>query len=447
MGPTNEKDAIKTNSGISFIFISKLILLVILVISFAYTLYLSANDPNAIYSTTYTYLIGSLTIILVMFALVFSFNDELNATYLFVPIVSVSMILISIYLYFNTNVLSYIFSGYLLSTFIIVFFIVALGILYKLLSVQSFEGGWGGFVFNLIFYIPCLLVNFVEFLLNDYYSTPKTVFVLFLIEIAVILCYLYAIPAIFNYISRDSVNILTGPIFLDDYNKIDAGTVQKITKIEGSDIRGIAPYQFTISMWVYLNPPNLSTIPNGTESNIFYYGKDEPNKKDGHPQLSYYIDKNNAYYKIRVGSNNSNDANSYKFEAPYQKWNNFVFSYVNNTMDVFVNGNLVKTFSQFYLEKTNGDVMTFGTDITSTYTLKENDSELKSVIKSANAKSESKDISKSGFTNNGLYGAICNVVYYKKPLDNGQIITNYNMLSVNIPPIFGNMSLSSWIVL
>jgi hypothetical protein len=121
---------------------------------------------------------------------------------------------------------------------------------------------------------------------------------------------------------------------------------------------------------------------------------------------------------------------------------------MNNTMDVFVNGNLVKTFSQFYLNKTNGDVMTFGTDITSTYTIKENDSTQKSVIKSAKpSNTELKDISKSGFTNNGLYGAICNVVYYKKPLDNGQIITNYNMLSVNIPPIYGNMSLSSWIVL
>jgi len=276
------------------------------------------------------------------------------------------------------------------------------------------------------------------------------VFVLFLIEIAVILCYLYAIPAIFNHINRDSVNILTGPIFLDDYKVIDAGTVQKITEIEGSKITGIAPYQFSLSMWVYLNPPNLSTIPNGTESNIFYYGRSEPSNKDGHPQISYYIDKNNAYYKIRVGSEKGSDSNSnsYKFEAPYQKWNNFVFSYMNNTMDVFVNGNLVKTFSQFYLNKTNGDVMTFGTDITSTYTIKENDSTQKSVIKSAKpSNTELKDISKSGFTNNGLYGAICNVVYYKKPLDNGQIITNYNMLSVNIPPIYGNMSLSSWIVL
>ena len=39
------------------------------------------------------------------------------------------------------------------------------------------------------------------------------------------------------------------------------------------------------------------------------------------------------------------------------------------------------------------------------------------------------------FQSNGLYGAMCNIVYYKKPLSQLSIIYNYNLLSIKNPPI------------
>jgi hypothetical protein len=39
---------------------------------------------------------------------------------------------------------------------------------------------------------------------------------------------------------------------------------------------------------------------------------------------------------------------------------------------------------------------------------------------------------------NGLYGSICNIVYYKDPLTKRQIVLNYNILSQNNPPILAD---------
>jgi hypothetical protein len=38
-------------------------------------------------------------------------------------------------------------------------------------------------------------------------------------------------------------------------------------------------------------------------------------------------------------------------------------------------------------------------------------------------------------TKDGLYGSICNIVYYKKPLSQLAIIYNYNLLTIRNPPI------------
>ena len=35
----------------------------------------------------------------------------------------------------------------------------------------------------------------------------------------------------------------------------------------------------------------------------------------------------------------------------------------------------------------------------------------------------------------GVYGSICNIVYYKNILSKNEIVNNYNLLSVNNPPI------------
>jgi len=85
-----------------------------------------------------------------------------------------------------------------------------------------------------------------------------------------------------------------------------------------------------------------------------------------------------------------------------QKWNNIVLNFnENKTVDIFINGNLERTFANS--ERLNTD----------------------------NTRPNSINIGSS----DGLYGAICNVNYYITPLTYTKIIQNYNLLYNKNPPV------------
>ena len=84
-----------------------------------------------------------------------------------------------------------------------------------------------------------------------------------------------------------------------------------------------------------------------------------------------------------------------------QKWNNIVFNYNHNRIDLFINGDLVKTH---IFEASNEPKRDYD-----------------------------KDLFKIGGDN--IDGAICNIKYYKKPLTKYQITSFYNLLNGKNPPI------------
>ena len=105
-------------------------------------------------------------------------------------------------------------------------------------------------------------------------------------------------------------------------------------------------------------------------------------------------------YRIAVGPNAA-----YDITMPSQKWNNIVLNYnTNSTIDVFANGHLVRTFADADKIERNTELNRLPTEV------------------------------RIG-SNNGLYGAICNINYYKTPLSKSQITTQYNLLAERNPPI------------
>jgi hypothetical protein len=137
---------------------------------------------------------------------------------------------------------------------------------------------------------------------------------------------------------------------------------------------------------------------NSYEANIFSYGA-------GKPRINYTNDINDAKQRDKYNFyfTDSTRTPNYQITLPSQKWNNIVFNYSSDKVDLFINGNLETTF---YFDETNK---------------RPHYSDMDNVT--------------VGQNNKGLYGAICNVVYYKTNLLNNQIVNDYNVLMLKNPPV------------
>jgi hypothetical protein len=96
------------------------------------------------------------------------------------------------------------------------------------------------------------------------------------------------------------------------------------------------------------------------------------------------------------------DDKTVEYKVPLQRWNNLVFNYHDNMVDIFLNGELASTISlaenciPYYGDEMN---MTIGND------------------------------------KNTLHGAICNVHYSQNMMSSSKIAQNYNLLKLRNPPI------------
>lgn len=378
----------------------------------ATSLYYVSTNANILDSTKYTYtFITFIPLILLIIASFFIFNKNIKVFNLIVGL-SIVGIVFTICYYFNT-ILSF---GNRYGTFFNIIFqiinfsiiLVGLAIVFSIFEkkIRSLTG-FTGLIVNLIFLIPCLLTDFIEYIKDQLKITPNITFVLFIIEIIFILLYVY-IPYLFTtkIIQGNGVPLLTDSVFLntktdiaktkdlEPINRNEFGSSANISEqstdnVQDADIRN----NYTFSMWIYLNQQSQVIV----EKNIFNYGLT-------HPKISYISNDNNKstkndmeYITISVNGNKS-----YKFEISRQKWNHIVFNYNNGSTDIFINGTLERTF---YF--TNGDDYP-------TYS----QSDLVSVG-----------------DDNGVSGAICNVEYYSTPLTSIQIASKYNLLMNKNPPI------------
>uniref|UniRef100_A0A6C0F157 Uncharacterized protein n=1 Tax=viral metagenome TaxID=1070528 RepID=A0A6C0F157_9ZZZZ len=241
--------------------------------------------------------------------------------------------------------------------------------------------GWPGFIINLIVYIPCLLTDFIKYLKAQYGITSSVTFILLAIEATLIAGYAFIPSLIASKLKEDSITVMNSPEFLDN---------AVIKSFDKQDI-GEHDYKrtnYAFSMWVYINP---QTNKNNANSNIFSYA-------NAYPKISYI--KNDSQtgkdiYRFIVNTQN------YDISLTNQKWNNIVMNFNDNdTVDIFINGNLERTFDK-------SDRKSLINDGLNTITIG---------------------------SNNGIYGAICNIQYYNRPVRLNEITANYNLLRNNNPP-------------
>ena len=333
-------------------------------------------------------------------------------------------IAISIIVYILVTVDSKMFAFFAYSTTAILslILIVGLAMFFYVFSnfLKSFTG-WVGFAVYFLFYIPCMLLSFVYYITNEFKLTTSPVLILFVIEILLILFYVY-IPDLISYISsQEGILILEGTVYLNSPQTFNIGKSNIMQDADMQLAGNIMPdmdmqlagnidktqfQDYSLSMWTYVNAHGTTKIAYNTESLIFDHGNGKPkvtyyhgDNRDASPVYRVYFTSNLLIDK-KTGAENA-DASYYELKLPMQRWNNLVFNYSSTHADLFVNGHLERTFS-FANRKLP---ITGTTDVVTTGSI------------------------------DGLHGAISNIRYYQGQLSKHRIASMYNIFMKKRPPV------------
>lgn len=369
-------------------------------------LYIASTDPAALTTKAYVYMFTIIIPFIILFGFIFPFSTtqrSATSTMLLIGVVMTIMTAL-FYSYSTMNSATLAVTSYFLNIIMVLIALVGLAIFFYIFSnyLKSVEG-LVGFLIYFIFYIPCLLIDFSNYILNEFKMTSRPVYMLFIVEIILILLYIY-LPDLIKRANNtsDVIVLLESGAFLDSRQVI--GNSYQLRMLGPWPPNSVVPSttfqyrrSYAISMWTYLNiqPPNNKSY--SEETQIFNYG-------NGKPKISYFnnteVDKSKDKYIIYF-TNDKTGETSYDLTMPSQKWNNIVFNYYSDKVDLFINGNLERTF-----QLSNNIPIYLATD---------------------NIEIGSKA---------GLSGAICNIRYYINPLSKTQIVNNYNLLMNKNPPTF-----------
>ena len=319
-----------------------------------------------------------------------------------------------------------------------------LGIIYKLANAGGYldKNPFYRLVVNSIFYIPCLLVtltNYIGEFIGIYKKSstsspfvPPTPF-----ETKMLLLSLLLLGGYFTW------GFLAKPYLTSKYLK-QGGTQLVNQPIKTNKLTNIASYQtlngedkkaykYAISFWVYLDSFSPSTsasymkvVPllsygenpiikyDSTKNTLYITVKQQTDDKDQDVKeeqkdldfkpetIKGWKNKKNDIEDVKSMSfENELDSDGHRiiYKQPdvlLQKWNHIVLNYNGGTLDVFYNGKLVKSSIEVVPYITY-DMLTIGSE-------------------------------------NGIYGSIANLLYFKKPLDVLTIHTLYSSLKNTNPP-------------
>jgi len=303
-------------------------------------------------------------------------------------------------------------SGYssIISFILSIFLIIAILILiYKTIFVKlpsnganKSKDGFFDLLINLIFYIPCLFSGVFDVIMktvmSEYYSTTSSNLLILLIIIVLLLLYIF-LPKIQHFINiQGGKQLVENPVYTNNLYPL-----ANYEQLNGNDNLN---YQYSISFWIFLdaNAPNTSPSYSQYSSLLNYGGKPNVLYKADTNTLMITMDQKDldkkSKNKLLEFDDNGNRIVYINKNLLLQKWNNIIINFNGGTLDIFLNGELVKSSIEVipYMKL---DALTVGSD-------------------------------------NGVNGGICNVVYFKKSLTITNIYNIYNNMKNKNPPVTNN---------
>ena len=285
--------------------------------------------------------------------------------------------------------------------------ILVLGLIYKTVVVRlpagnSNKNAFFSMIMNSIFYIPCFfsgIFDNIGSIVSGKVDANTTGSLLMVLAVSVLLVAYYYTPSVFNIINtQGGTQLVNKPVYTNSVYSL--GTYQDLNGTDNFE------YQYAISFWVFLDasPPNTnpsyskytSLLNFGNKPNVLYNGETNTlkvimNQKDlskitNNKLTDFDEDGNRVIY--------TND------KMLLQKWNNIIINYSGGVLDIFLNGDLVKS-SVGVVPYYTLDNLTIGEE-------------------------------------NGINGGICNVVYFKRALNASNIYYLYNMVKNKTPPVLND---------
>uniref|UniRef100_A0A6C0HC41 Uncharacterized protein n=1 Tax=viral metagenome TaxID=1070528 RepID=A0A6C0HC41_9ZZZZ len=307
----------------------------------------------------------------------------------------------------------------------IIIIIVIAAIVFRALTYSNFyqNSPLTQLIVNFIFYIPCLLVAFIDNFVklsgldsksakdSGLFKPTPTDYILLVIAILLNVGY-FAYPyAADKFSKQGGVMLIDNPIYTNSENIL--ASYQSLNKFDIYDLNYDASfntdfnYTYAISFWVYIDAasPSMSSAYNTYTSLLNYGGKPNVLYKGADNTLMITMDSTSApktKYTPKTPpfevDDNGNRIIYVKKDILLQKWNNIIINYNGGTLDIFYNGELVKSSIEV-LSWMSYDTLSVG-------------------------------------TKNGIHGGICNLIYFNKSLNIQQINNLYNSVKDNTPPVY-----------
>ena len=411
------------------------------------------NNPGSASYNVQKYFFFIVFPLIMIFAIILNINRDTNSAYSFIKIFGiVSIIIVAIYYYSQStgnNVIYSVFTNYIVLGLIIA---IGLGISYNaVVSYMEHLEGWPGFIAQMIFYIPCILWDLWLYIFEQFKLTPYAIYAFIILEVLLVVLYFY-LPNISNSITglNDGQQLLTGVVYLNQGKQtIASSDILKVTptnqQILSGNVASVYRTNYCISMWVYINPQNPSKTAYNQESEIFNYGfTDASGVQHVKPMIRYYgggglndqlveRDKFVFYFSKYPPTNQYDTPNDtfYDMTLPNQKWNQIVFNYNRNIVDLFINGALERSFDM-------GTVMTLPEEVvvSSPSPSPGSSPSPSTILEPVSVLPVYNDLDNITIgSGDGLEGAICNIQYFNHPLSADQIAFSYNTLMSSNPPV------------
>ena len=272
---------------------------------------------------------------------------------------------------------------------------------------------------NALFYLPCLMLDTVDMLKEQYKLTSSTFLLILAAEAAFILAGLYLPALATKAINHTGVQIVSAPISMSHETTLSKYQIQFVksnntewsgkanplppfaktdTNTENPSIIQLHNYSYGVSAWVYIHPhpPN---VYNNKTMNIFNFGKTIG------PDVSYDPGTNTI-----IVSHNSNVTVATITDVPLQRWNNIVVNSDKGAIDIFINGKLIYTGTHLKTDSSQTGSIVVGQGKT--------DKEVKVAEK-------------------GISGEICNLVLNREPFTSPEIAWFYKTNKSLNPPVVG----------